>query len=100
MPGTFPADMRAAVEEVRLKKRSRNIAKPAQATLEAWERTLEFSDDLSRYELLALLPEVEKALSTSIERLLKNQCSARESRKLTGVLGKILSKIEYRMKNG
>jgi hypothetical protein len=83
-----------------MKKLSRKAAESAQATLEGWERTLELVDELSRDEWLALLPEVQKELARSIEELLAGRSSSRETRRRLDVLGKLLRRIEYRIKRG
>lgn len=68
------------------------------ATGKDWERTLDLSDELSRDELLVLIPLVQKALSASIEELLVNLGTNAEPTRLAVVLGKLLVRTERRRK--
>ncbi len=80
------------------KKLSRKATESAQPILESWKRTLESVDELSRDELLALIPQVQKELAKSIAELLSHRSSNREAKRLNVVLGKLLTRIEYRIK--
>ena len=64
---------------------------------EDWERTLELADELSQDELGALLPEIQKALLTSEEKMLESRIATSADRRLQIVLGRLLARIERRL---
>jgi hypothetical protein len=72
----------------------------AHSAIVSWTRTLEASDALSREAMGRLIPAVYDAVEMSIKELRAGRWSNREATRLYGVLGKILSRIEHRIKRG